>query len=352
MIDPSYWKNRRVLITGNTGLKGAWLAVWLQHMGASVCGYSLAAPSTPSLHDLIQDPSNACFHVGDVRDLGYLENRLNQFQPELVVHMAAQSLVRESYDDPVNTFSTNVMGTVNTLQAVRNCQSVRAVICVTSDKCYENNGQKNHFIEADPLGGHDPYSASKGCAEIAINAYRDSYFAPPDKPRIASVRAGNVIGGGDWADDRLIPDLIRAIQADTPGIVRNPKAVRPWQHVLDCLSGYLVLAHQLLESDSDFSGAWNFGPSTLDAKPASNIADRIISLWGGKARWQTSTQTGPHEAGFLALDSTKATTQLQWQPKLSLEDALDLTVQWYRAYDNGDDVRAMTLAQISDYLTL
>jgi len=352
MTDPSYWKDRRVLITGNTGLKGAWLFLWLQHMGAQPFGYSLPAPSTPNLHDLAQDPTWENFITGDIRDLEFLEKSMIEIQPELVVHMAAQSLVRESYDDPINTFSTNLMGTVNTLQAVRHCPSVRAVICVTSDKCYENNDQKKSFTEADPMGGHDPYSASKGCAEIAISALRDSFFNGPTKARIASVRAGNVIGGGDWANDRLIPDLMRAIQSNEPAIIRNPNAVRPWQHVLDCLSGYLVLAQKLLENDADYCGAWNFGPSTQDAKPASNVADQIVSLWGGDARWEKGTQSGPHEAGLLSLDCAKAAEHLKWQPKLFLDDALDLTVQWYRGYYKGDDTRAMSLSQISDYQTL
>lgn len=351
-IDPSYWQSRRVLITGNTGLKGAWLALWLEQLGAKVFGYSLAPASTPNMFDLIYARKDAALHTGDVRDLEDLKRKINEFEPELIIHMAAQSLVRESYADPINTYSTNVMGTVNLLEAARTGSSVRAIICVTSDKCYENNGETNSFVEGDPLGGHDPYSSSKGCAELVTAAYRNSYFNEPGSPAVASARAGNVIGGGDWAENRLIPDLIRGILSDQAAVVRNPTAVRPWQHVLDCLSGYLVLARGLLDQGAEMSGAWNFGPSGNDSKPAQFVADRIVRLWGDNAGWERGTESGPHEAGFLSLDCSKAHARLAWQPKLSLEEALKLTVEWYRGYSDGEDVRALSICQISRYQAL
>lgn len=352
MIDPSFWKNRRVLITGNTGMKGTWMAMWLDYLGATVFGYSLAPPSTPNMFELMYGPENNTFHTGDVRDLEDLRRVIEKTRPELVIHMAAQSLVRESYVDPVTTFTTNVMGTVHVLEATRACSSIRAVICVTSDKCYENIGAKNNFTEDDPLGGHDPYSSSKGCAELAIAAYRNSYFSDDKGPTIASVRAGNVVGGGDWADDRLIPDLIRGILSDQPAIVRNPHGIRPWQHVLDCLSGYLVLASALLEKGDEMCGPWNIGPSDTEAKSAHFIADRIVDLWGTPARWDVAPDAGPHEAGYLSLDCAKANTELHWWPKLELEDALKLTVDWYRCFADGGDVRALTINQISNYAAL
>lgn len=351
-----FWRGRRVLLTGHTGFKGGWLSLWLESMGAKVAGYSLPAPTEPSLCEIAGVERSIDATRGDIRDLTALSASARKFAPEVVFHLAAQALVRPSYDDPVGTYSTNVMGTVNVLEAVRQCPSVRSVVVVTSDKCYENREREQGYREDEAMGGYDPYSSSKGCAELVTAAYRNSFFSPDDHSRhkvaIASGRAGNVIGGGDWATDRLVPDMIRAIVAGRTVKIRNPNAVRPWQHVLEPLGGYLLLAERLHEEGPKFSGGWNFGPLEGDARRVEEIVQRLTAGWGDGARWEADRGAHPHEARFLKLDCSKAHALLGWRPRLDVDTALSWTVDWYRAWRAGKDVRALSLQQISTYSTL
>jgi CDP-glucose 4,6-dehydratase len=346
---PDFWRGRKVFASGHTGFKGAWLSLWLQHLGAQVTGYALAPPTTPSLFGLADVARGMTSLLADVRDLGRLREALDAAQPEIVMHLAAQSLVRRSYVDPVGTYATNVMGTVNLLEAVRHCPSVRVVIIVTSDKCYENREVMHGYGEDEPLGGHDPYSSSKGCAELVTAAYRRSFWHGDTATAVASVRACNVIGGGDWAEDRLVPDAIAAFAARHPVRVRNPHAVRPWQHVLDPLRGYLMLAERLWESPAHFAGAWNFGPDEEDAKPVSWVVERLVHSWGEGASWVGDEGDHPHEAGYLKLDCSKAQAQLGWRPKLDLPQSLDWIVDWHRAQASGANARKLTEEQIGRY---
>ena len=351
VVDPDFWRDRAVLLTGHTGFKGAWMALWLQSLGARVGGLANGVPTTPSLYELAGVADGLSDFHADVRDHAAVTVAFAQFAPEVVIHMAAQPLVRRSFADPRGTYETNVMGTVNVLDAVRTTPTVRAVIVVTSDKCYANDPARTPrpFVESDAMGGHDPYSSSKGCAELVVEAYRSSFFTLPDAgadpPHFASARAGNVIGGGDWGEDRLIPDIIRGALAGTPIAVRNADAVRPWQHVLNPLSGYLRLAEQL-HADDVCQGGWNFGPSPEDARPVRWIADRVSALWDGDLRWELDSGPHPREAHFLALDSSKARQQLGWAPAWDLEQALHGVVEWYRALREGADMGAVTLGQI------
>jgi len=353
-----FWLGRRVLVTGHTGFKGSWLVLWLHARGAKVAGYALAPSTEPALWSLLGLADEIRHETADVRDLPALERAFAEYRPEVVFHMAAQSLVRPSYEDPVETYSTNVMGTVNILEAVRRCPEVRVVVNVTSDKCYENRGREHGFREGDPMGGDDPYSSSKGCAELVTAAYRSSFFAPraqdPGVPALASVRAGNVIGGGDWSADRIVPDFVRAVLRDEPLRVRNPKAVRPWQHVLEPLSGYVTLAERLWDGGQAFWGAWNFGPDDGGARPVEMLADKLVSLWGKPARWVAHPGPHPQEAHFLKLDSSKARERLGWKPRLGLDKALAWTVEWYKACALGGGARALCLDQIDrfDKLTI
>ncbi len=348
-VDPSFWRGRRVLVTGHTGFKGAWLTLWLQEMGAEVTGLADSVPTTPSLYDLARVGDGVGEIRADVRDPEAVAGGFADRQPEVVIHMAAQPFVRRSFRDPRATYETNVMGTVNVLEAVRATPSVRAVVNVTSDKCYDNREQGRPFAEDDPKGGHDPYSSSKGCAELVADAYLRSFFAPePDGPRLGSGRAGNVIGGGDWGEDRLIPDLMRAALSGEPIPIRNPEAIRPWQHVLNPLSGYLELAQALVASP-ERQGGWNFGPAADDVRPVRWIADRLGERWDGELRWEIDPGPHPHEATYLALDSTKAREQLGWAPAWDLGEALDSIVAWYSALRDGADLRAVTLAQIEAF---
>lgn len=349
-----FWQGKRVLLTGHTGFKGGWLSLWLQSMGAKVTGYALEAPTRPSLFDVARIEEGMSSHTGDIRDLEHLLRVMREARPEIVIHMAAQALVRYSYANPVETYATNVMGTVHLLEAVRQTGGVRVVVNITSDKCYENQEWVWGYRENEPMGGFDPYSNSKGCAELVTSAYRNSYF-PPERysehgVALASVRAGNVIGGGDWAEDRLIPDFLRAISAGRPVIIRSPHAIRPWQHVLEPLSGYLNLAEKLWHHGKDYMGGWNFGPNDEDAKPVEWIVERMTQLWGEGAAWQLDGGVHPHEAHYLKLDISKARMRLGWQPRWNLDKTLSSIVDWHRAWQGGDDMRAFTCQQIKTYI--
>ena len=353
VIGRDFWAGKRVLVTGHTGFKGSWLALWLSSLGARVSGYALQPPTTPSLWQAVEGHAGIASTMADVRDPAALVRAFEAFRPEVVFHLAAQSLVHASYDDPVGTYATNVMGTVHLLDAARRTPGVRALVNVTSDKCYENQESNHAFGETDPMGGRDPYSNSKGCAELVTAAYRASFFdAAKGAAAIASARAGNVIGGGDWAADRIVPDIVRAVGRGEPVRVRNPHAVRPWQHVLEPLSGYLLLAERLCEKPAEFAGAWNFGPSDADAVSVERIVTGVARLWGPPAGWASDGSAHPHEAGFLKLDSSKARAGLGWKPRLSLENALDWTVQWYKEHMQGADAKALSLAQIERYMKL
>ena len=348
-VDSQFWCGKRVYLTGHTGFKGSWLSLWLQSMGAVVKGYALAPPTSPALFEEARVAEGMESEFGDVRDLDRLQSSIDTFGPEILIHMAAQSLVRLSYKKPVDTYSTNVMGTVNILEVARHSSTLKAIVNVTTDKCYENKEWVWGYREDEPLGGHDPYSNSKGCAELVTSAFRSSYFSEPGKPALASARAGNVIGGGDWAKDRLIPDILRAFEAREPVIIRNPLAIRPWQHVLEPLSGYLILAQKLHIEGQQFAEAWNFGPLDQDVKPVESILEFMVSKWGEVASWQLDREAQPHEARLLKLDISKASRLLGWQPKWPLENALECIVDWQRHWLAGGDVRAKTLGQIEQY---
>ncbi len=343
------WRGRRVLVTGHTGFKGSWLSLWLDALGAEVTGFALPPPTRPSLFEAARI-AELIHHVeGDVRDAAAVRAVVEHARPEVIFHLAAQPLVRLSYDEPVETYATNVMGTVHLLEAARTVPGVAAIVCVTSDKCYENREWIWPYRENDPMGGHDPYSSSKGCAELVVAAYRNSYFNTSG-PMLASVRAGNVIGGGDWAAERLVPDLVRAFEVEQAPVIRSPDAVRPWQHVLEALGGYLLIAERLLDGEARFADAWNFGPADDDARPVSWIVDRMRAAWGeGAGAALADTGPRPHEAGLLRLDCSKARAALGWRPALTLEHALDWIVAWHKATGAGDDARAVTLSQIGDY---
>ncbi len=347
------WRGRRVFLTGHTGFKGGWLALWLGRLGVQVRGYALDPATEPNLFQAAEVGSMLEDVRGDLLDRPRLEASLQEFAPDVVFHLAAQPLVRRSYADPLGTYAVNVMGTAHVLEAVRKTPSVRAVVCITTDKCYENREWVWPYRETDPLGGHDPYSSSKACAEIVSAMYRSSFLSV-DRPgehrvALATARAGNVIGGGDWSEDRLIPDLIRGFQNRKPVLVRNPGAVRPWQHVLEPLHGYIVLAEKLLSGDARFASAFNFGPGDEGAWSVEQIADRMAGLWGEGAGWVRGTQPGVHEAGILRLDASKAVAELGWRPRLGMEEALDWTVRWYRAWNDGAKMRGETVQQIVDY---
>jgi CDP-glucose 4,6-dehydratase len=355
VVDPDFWRGRRVLLTGHTGFKGAWLALWLQRLGARVTGFSLGVPTRPSLYEIARVGEDMDSVEGDVRDFPALAAALAAARAEVVIHMAAQSLVRRSFAEPRTTYEVNVMGTVNLLDAVRSDGSVRVVVNVTSDKCYENREWEWAYREHEPMGGHDPYSSSKGCAELVTDAFRRSFFSGGDSvggcTRVASARAGNVIGGGDWAEDRLIPDLMRAALEGRAVRVRSPDSIRPWQHVLNPLAGYLVLA-QSLWSSADFAGAWNFGPGEEDAQPVGWIVRRMAELWPQELAWVEEARQilpRPHEARYLKLDSSRARSLLGWRPRWGLGEGLDATVAWYRALGEGEDMAVLTAEQIDAY---
>ncbi len=354
MIDPSFWRGKRVFLTGHTGFKGSWLALWLQELGAAVTGFALAPITTPNLFDAAHVADGMKSVIGDVRDASKLLAEVVAAEPEIVLHLAAQPLVRRSYADPVETYSTNVMGLVNLFEAIRSVDSVRAVVNVTSDKCYENQEWAYGYREIDAMGGHDPYSSSKGCAELITAAYRRSFFnaslQQSSPVALASARAGNVIGGGDWSTDRLIPDILRAIADRRPVMIRNPTAIRPWQHVLEPLSGYLMLAERLSSKDAQaFSQGWNFGPSADDTRPVAWIVERMIQRWGEGASWERDPIAGPHEAHFLSLDCLKAHRDLGWRPVWNIGVTIEKIIDWHRAFIDGNNMQSVTLKQISDY---
>lgn len=346
--NPDFWRNKRVLVTGHTGFKGGWLSLWLQSMGATLRGIALKPPAEPTLFAVARVGEGMEHRVTDIRDFAAVKAQMDEFLPEIVIHMAAQPLVRLSYSEPVETYATNVIGTVHVLEAARHAGSVKAIVNVTTDKCYENREWVWGYREDEPMGGHDPYSSSKGCAELVSAAYRKS-FLQEDCIAMATARAGNVVGGGDWALDRLVPDILRALEKHEPVLIRNPHAIRPWQHVLEPLSGYLQLAERLyLYGQRDAEG-WNFGPREEDARPVQWIVEHLCERWGGGASWTLQHGDHPHEASFLKLDISKARQRLQWAPRWSLEVALKHITEWHRAWLSGQDMRAVCLNQINQY---
>ena len=347
-VDKGFWSGRSVLITGHTGFKGAWLTSWLLSMGARVAGYSDRVPTEPSLFSLSGLGDHINDMRGDIRDLDALESVVRAEHPDVVLHLAAQSLVRASYQRPVETYAINVLGTVNLLEAIRVVGGVPVTLVVTSDKCYENHEQTRGYREDDPKGGHDPYSSSKGCAELVAHAYQASFFSGSDAGRVATARAGNVIGGGDWSGDRLVPDVMRAALSGRPVSVRYPNAVRPWQHVLDCLSGYLVLVQQLWD-DPTLQGGWNFGPDSSDHRTVSDVVTRLSDLWPGEISVALDAGEQLHEAGTLALDCTKAHQDLGWSPRWDFDESLSRVVEWFVTYSDQGDIAAVTNAQIEAY---
>lgn len=349
MVSPEFWAGRSVLVTGHTGFKGSWLALWLHSMGATIHGIALDPPTSPSLYDVASiSELLASDERVDIRDPNAVSRAVRRIAPEIVIHMAAQSLVRTSYDFPIETYATNVMGTAHVLNALRDVDSVRVAVSVTTDKVYENFERTGGYREDEPLGGYDPYSSSKAGAELVTSALRRSFLAEHGIA-VASARAGNVIGGGDWAADRLVPDTLKAFEHGRPVEIRNPGAVRPWQHVLEPLSGYLLLAERLLEDGQEFAEAWNFGPDDEDAVPVGDVVGRIATLWGDGATWVDDNGSSPHEAGLLGLDASKAHSRLGWRPRWDIDRALFATVDWQRAYLGGSSPRQKTLKQIATY---
>ena len=349
-VNTAFWQGKRVFVTGHTGFKGSWLSLWLQSMGATVKGFALGPPTAPSLFEQAGIAAGMESEIGDIRDLAAITAGMKAFNPDILIHMAAQPLVRLSYREPVETYATNVMGTVHVLEAARQCSQLKAIINVTTDKCYENREWVWGYRENEPMGGYDPYSNSKGCSELVTTAYRSSFFNTTDTPALASARAGNVIGGGDWAEDRLIPDILRAFEQRQPVIIRNPLATRPWQHVLEHLSGYLMLAEKLYSEGTAYAEGWNFGPREEDVQPVEWILKHMVEHWGDGASWQLDINPQPHEAQLLKLDISKATSLLKWQPRWSLEKALESIVEWQQCWIAKGNIRQKTLDQIDLYL--
>ena len=349
MVDNKFWSGKKVFLTGHTGFKGAWLSLWLQERGALLKGYSLAPNTEPSLFSVGAVESGMESVIGDITDLNCLTENMGQFNPDIVIHMAAQPLVKRSYDNPVETYSTNVMGTVNLFEAVRTVSSVKAVVNVTTDKCYENREWVWGYRENEPMGGFDPYSNSKGCAELVTSCYRNSFFKDPATASIATARAGNVIGGGDWAADRLIPDIIKSFQKKQPVLVRNPLATRPWQHVLEPLSGYLCLAEQLFIHGDEYTGGGNFGPLAADVRPVGDVVEYLAKAWQDGAHWEYDELEHAHEAQLLKLDISKARSRLNWCPRWRLEDTLDSVVTWHKSRSAGKCAKELCLEEIRKF---
>lgn len=349
VVNISFWKNKRVFVTGHTGFKGSWLCMWLKQLGVEVAGYSLSPTTEPSFFDVanIADGMNSV--IGDIRDRHKLEQAIQMAKPEIVIHFAAQALVRYSYQHPVETYDVNVMGTVNLLEAVRTCGSVRSVLVITSDKCYENQEREAGYSENEAMGGYDPYSSSKGCTELVVSAYRQSFFSGEYRVALATARAGNVIGGGDWSEDRLIPDMVRSFTSGKMVSIRNPRSIRPWQHVFEALHGYLLLLESMTKEPQHFSQAWNFGPEDKDAKDVAWIVENFISGWGN-ANWQVERYVDNlHEAHILRLDCSKARHELNWKPVVDLEVALKWIANWYRCYYDGGNVVSLSHQQLEEF---
>lgn len=347
-VDLNFWKGKKVFITGHTGFKGSWLSLWLQSMGVIIKGYSLEAPTTPALFNVAKVQEGMETEVGDIRNLEAIKKSMKEFNPDILIHMAAQPLVRLSYYDPVETYSTNVMGTVNVLEAARSCKNLKAIVSVTTDKCYENKEWFWGYRENEPMGGYDPYSNSKGCAELVSSAYRNSFFREENSANLATARAGNVIGGGDWAKDRLIPDILNALQQKQPVIIRNPLAVRPWQHVLEPLSGYLMLAESLYK-ETGYDEAWNFGPRDNDCKPVGDIINKMTQQWGNGVEWRQDTSHNPHEAHLLKLDCSKAHLRLNWEPRWNVDQTLEKIISWHKTWLDKKDMKDYCLKEIDEY---
>lgn len=354
VVNPEFWKGKRVLLTGHTGFKGSWMSLWLKEMGAELTGLALNPPTSPSLFEDARVADNMNSVIGDIRDLDTVKKLFHDVQPEIVIHMAAQPLVRESYQFPVETYAINVMGTVHVLEAVRQTPSVRSVVVVTTDKCYENKEWLWGYRENEPMGGYDPYSNSKGCAELVTSSYRNSYFNPKNydahKVAVASVRAGNVIGGGDWAMDRLIPDIMRAVMDKKAVNIRSPYATRPWQHVLEPVGAYLLLAERLYTNGAEYAEGWNVGPRSDDARNVQHIVESICKVWGDEATYQIDSNPQPHEAGYLKLDISKIENRLGWHPAWPLPVTIEKTTTWYKEYSQGSDALDICLRQLRQYI--
>ncbi len=354
-MNPEFWKDKKVFLTGHTGFKGSWLSLWLKSLGADLTGYSLPPPTKPSFFELAQVGDGVTSLLKDIRDFKTFSTALKDRQPEIVIHMAAQPLVRYSYENPVETYETNVMGTVHLLEAARQCSGIKAILVVTSDKCYENRAWHWGYRENEAMGGSDPYSSSKGCTELVAQAMQKSFFSNDTYDQhgvaVATARAGNAIGGGDWSEDRLVPDIISGILEGKEIDIRNPQAIRPWQHALEPLGGYMMLVEKLVEEGPAYAEAWNFGPENADCQPVSYLAEKIIRLWGDSARWKQDMNQHPHEAAFLKLDCSKAKARLHWKPAWNVDRALEETVSWYRECQNRpENLRAFSLQQISSYM--
>jgi CDP-glucose 4,6-dehydratase len=348
MVEQEFWQGKRVFLTGHTGFKGSWLSLWLFSLGATVKGYSLEPPTSPSLFkeakiDLVIDSQ-----IGDIRDQDALYKSMVDFNPDILIHMAAQPLVRYSYNEPIETYEINVIGTAKVLEVARSCVDLKVIVNITTDKCYENDGRSQGYKEDDPMGGYDPYSSSKGCAELVSSAYRRSFFQEQGVS-LASVRAGNVIGGGDWADDRLIPDILRSFEKNESVVIRNPKATRPWQHVLEPLSGYLVLVQKMYSGKGKYAEGWNFGPNKQDVKPVGWILDEMIEKWPNSS-WKLDSDSNPHEAGFLQLDIAKAESKLGWKPVWGLSQTLEKIVDWHKDWLSKKDMQSVCLTEIKEYM--
>ena len=346
--NPDFWSGKRVLLTGHTGFKGSWMSLWLQSLGANLQGFALSPPTKPSLFETANVAKGMLHVTGDIRDYTNVLAQMKFFQPDIVLHMAAQPLVRLSYQEPIETYTTNVMGTVHVLEAARQCGSVRAIVNITSDKCYENREWVWGYREDESMGGHDPYSSSKACAELVSASYRSS-FLKDAQIALGTARAGNVIGGGDWAFERLVPDILRALQNKEPIVIRNPDAIRPWQHVLEPLSGYLLLAENLFTHGELVAEAWNFGPKNEDARPVKWVVNELCKAWGESSGWRIQPGPHPHEANFLKLDTSKALQRLNWAPRWTLDNALKHTIAWHQSWLSGQDMQAFCFKQIDRY---
>lgn len=348
-VKKNFWENKRVFLTGHTGFKGSWLSLWLHHLGAKIKGYALEPDTNPSMFEEVQLESLIESEIGDIRDLDALMKSMVLFDPEIIIHLAAQPLVRRSYDDPITTYGTNVMGTVHVFEAARKCKHVKSIVNVTTDKCYENKEWDWGYRENESMGGHDPYSNSKGCAELVTSAYQRSYFDLGQSIALASARAGNVIGGGDWAEDRLIPDILRAFGESKSVIIRQPSSIRPWQHVLEPLGGYLLLAERLYTQGHIFAEGWNFGPNDSDVQSVEWIASYMKKHWGERAEWQLDPGRHPYEAKRLKLDISKAKNRLGWRPRWNIQQSIDAVIDWHKAWRNGENMQKFSLAQIYEF---